>query len=209
MVLGIVIAFFLSFSSWAFATPIIIDNFTQDDLSHWQKKSFVGETEYKVTDLGLRATSHSSASSLYKEIHIDLEKTPYLNWSWRIDKKLNIANEEIKQGDDFSARVYIIFKTGWGFWQTKSLTYVWASQAEKFQAWKSPYAGKSVMEIALRSKNDKLAYWYTEKRNILVDINKHFGKKIRYIDAVAIMTDTDNTGGSALSYYKKIYFSEH
>lgn len=202
-----IIALFLLYSSWAFATPIIISNFTQSDLSTWQQKSFVGYTEYKITNLGLRATSKASASSLYKEVHIDLEKTPYFNWTWRIDKRLNITNEKIKTGDDFSARVYVIFKTGWGFWQTKSLTYVWASHAEKFQVWQSPYAGSSVIEIALRSKNDQLAHWYTEKRNVLNDIHQHFGKNIRYIDAVAIMTDTDNSKGSALSYYKKLYFS--
>jgi hypothetical protein len=206
MILGIIL---LLYSSWTVANPVIITDFTQSDLSTWQQKSFVGYTEYKITDLGLRATSNASASSLYKEVHIDLEKTPYLNWSWRIDKKLNIANEKIKSGDDFSARVYVIFKTGWGFWQTKSLTYVWASHAEKFQAWESPYAGSSVIEIALRSENDKLVHWYTEKRNVLTDIRKHFGNNIRTIDAVAIMTDTDNTKGSALSYYKKPYFSAH
>jgi hypothetical protein len=209
MALKLISVLLFFYSSLSFSQPLIIDSFLQGNLSQWQQKSFAGYTEYKITHLGLRAVSQASASSLYKETHIDLEKTPYLNWSWRTDKRLNITNEKIKAGDDFSARVYVIFKTGWGFWQTKSLTYVWASHAKKFQAWKSPYAGSNVIEIALRTKNDRLIHWYVEKRNVLADIRKHFGKKIRYIDAVAIMTDTDNTSGSAVSYYKNLYFSEN
>ena len=203
------LALLFIYSSSVFAKPVIIDSFQQGDLSHWQQKSFIGYTDYKITDLGLRAISHASASSLYKEISIDLEKTPYLNWSWRIDKKLTISNERIKQGDDFAARVYIITKGEWGFWQRKSITYVWASHAKKFESWESPYAGSSVIEIALRSQDDKLAHWYTEKRNVLKDLHQHFGNKIVTIDAIAIMTDTDNTNGSALTYYKNIYFSEN
>jgi len=197
------------FSSLATAEPIIIDSFIGSTLDTWEKKSFVGYTDYKITDLGLQATSESSASSIYKEVHIDLEKTPILNWSWRIDKKLEIADESIKQGDDFSARIYVIVKGEWGFWQTKSLIYVWSSHAKKYHAWESPYVGSNVVEIALRTHSDQLKHWYTEKRNVLADIKKHFGNDIRTIDAVAIMTDTDNTKGSALSYYKNLYFSEN
>ena len=195
------------FSSFATANPAMIDTFIGGTLDTWEQKSFAGYTDYKITDLGLQATSESSASSLYKEVHIDLEKTPILNWSWRIDKKLDVADETIKQGDDFSARIYVIVKGKWGFWQTKSLIYVWSSHMTKFQFCESPYAGSSVVEIALRTQSDQLKHWYTEKRNVLEDIRHHFGNDIRTIDAVAIMTDTDNTKGSALSYYKNLYFS--
>jgi hypothetical protein len=83
-------------------------------LNDWQHKSFKGETQYQIILLdkqaALQAKSRASASSLYKEIHIDLHETPYLNWSWRIDKKLAINNEQSKQGDDFAARIYLISK---------------------------------------------------------------------------------------------------
>jgi len=196
------------FSSLATANPIIIDTFIDSTLDTWEQKSFVGYTHYTITNLGLQATSESSASSLYKEIQVDLESTPILNWTWRIDKQLDIADETIKQGDDFSARIYVIVKGKWGFWQTKSLIYVWSSHAKQYNAWKSPYAGSNVIEIALRTQTDQLKHWYTEKRNVLTDIRNHFGNDIRTIDAIAIMADTDNTQSSALSYYKNLYFSE-
>jgi len=209
MIRLILCAYLFFFSSFATANPTIIDTFIGGTLNTWEQKSFAGYTHYKITNLGLQATSESSASSIYKEVHIDLEKTPILNWTWRIDKRLDIADETVKQGDDFSARVYVIVKGEWGFWQTKSLIYVWSAHMNKFQSWESPYAGSNVVEIALRTQSDQLKHWYTEKRNVLNDIRKHFGTDIRIIDAVAIMTDTDNTKSSALSYYKNLYFSEN
>jgi len=194
------------------ADPIYISHFSQGNLAQWQTKSFKGETNYKIVTLDkqqvLQAQSTASASSLYKEISIDLLKTPYLNWSWRVDNKLSLYNEQTKQGDDFSARIYLIIKGKWFFWQTKSLNYVWASNLPKGQIWANPFTGKNVMMLALRSNTDKTAHWYTEKRHALNDLRKQFGQQVHSIDAIAIMTDTDNSAGHALSYYKNIYFSQ-
>ena len=49
--------------------------------------------------------------------------------------------------------------------------------------------------IALRGRQDAIGVWYQEKRNIRADLKQQFGENIRYIDAVAIMTDTDNAVG--------------
>ncbi len=206
---------FLLFFSFCCATAnaetISISRFAKMPLSDWQQKSFKGNTLYKLVLLDkqvvLQAESESVASSLYKEVRIDLQKTPYLNWSWRIDKQLAIQDEMQKSGDDFAARIYIIIKGEWFFWQTKALNYVWASGSPKGKVWANPFAGNSVMMMAVRSGGDKTLQWYTEKRNVLADIQSYIGEDISYIDAIAIMTDTDNAGGSALSYYDNIYFS--
>ena len=64
------------------------------------------------------------------------------------------------------------------------------------------------MMIALRSSADQTGTWYAEKRNILADLKQFVGEDIRYIDAVAIMTDTDNSNSKATTYYGDIYFSK-
>jgi len=201
------------YSGFNQADPLYISHFSQGNLNQWQTKSFKNNTDYKIVTLDkqqvLQAKSTASASSLYQEISIDLLKTPYLNWSWRVDNKLSLHNEQTKQGDDFAARIYLIIKGKWFFWQTKSLNYVWTSDLPKGQIWANPFAGKSVMMLALRSDTDKTAYWYTEKRNALNDLRKQFGPQVHSIDAIAIMTDTDNSAGYALSYYKNIYFSKN
>ncbi|NOQ14163.1 MAG: DUF3047 domain-containing protein [Methyloprofundus sp.] len=207
----LIIFCFLSFN--CYAESIYISDFSNPSLEDWQHKSFKEYTQYQIVDMEkqtvLQAKSTAAASSLYKQVKIDLQKTPYLNWSWRIDRKLSIHDEQSKQGDDFSARIYLIIKGKWFFWQTKAINYVWANHSRKNKAWANPFAGNSVMMIAVRSETDQIKHWYTEKRNVLTDFKSHFADDIRFIDGIAIMTDTDNAAGSALSYYANIYFSEH
>ncbi|WP_221893646.1 DUF3047 domain-containing protein [Bathymodiolus japonicus methanotrophic gill symbiont] len=161
------------------ADIVVISHFSNSTLNDWQQKSFKDYTQYQLISLSgqpvLQAKSTATASSLYKEVHVDLLKTPYLNWSWRIEKKLPISNEQSKQGDDFTARIYLILKGKWFFWQTKAINYVWANHSPINSAWENPFAGANVMMIAVRSKNDQTQQWYTEKRNVLADFKTYFG----------------------------------
>ncbi len=186
--------------------------FSSGKLDSWNNKSFSGTTDYRLTLLDklqvLKAESHSAASGLFKEQKIDLHKTPVLNWRWRIENHLNPLNEQDKQGDDYSARIYVVVSGGWAFWKTKAINYVWTSHTPKGHIWPNAFAGNNAMMIALRSTTDKTQTWYQEKRNIRQDLKAQFGTDIRYIDAIALMTDTDNAKGSAIAYYGDIYFSE-
>ena len=62
--------------------------------------------------------------------------------------------------------------------------------------------------IAIQTGNKKSKQWQSEKRNVRKDLQKAYGKDIRFIDAIAIMTDTDNSGQKATAYYGDIYFSK-
>jgi hypothetical protein len=93
------------------------------------------------------------------------------------------------------------------FWNTKAINYVWASGQAKAKSWPNPFAGDHVMMKAVRSGDDKTSFWCNEKRNIREDFKKLMNEDIRTIDAIAIMTDTDNAGGHAISYYGDIYFT--
>jgi hypothetical protein len=78
----------------------------------------------------------------------------------------------------------------------------------KGKIWPNAFAGDNAMMIAIRSIKDPIGTWFSEKRNILTDLKQVFGKDYRYIDAIAIMTDTDNAKGRATAYYGDIYFSQ-
>ena len=206
--------FFIFYSNSVFAEKIArieISAFSSAKLDQWKNKTFSGTTEYHITTLDnslvLKAESHSSASGLFKEQWIDLLKTPYLNWRWRIDNRLKSINEQSKSGDDYSARIYVVVDGDWAFWKTKAINYVWASNTPKGSIWPNAFAGNKAMMIAIRSSADKTHTWYQEKRNIMQDLEEQFGTEIRYIDAVALMTDTDNSKGNAIAYYGDIYFS--
>lgn len=112
-----------------------------------------------------------------------------------------------KSGDDYVARLYVIFSVGFLPWQVKAVNYVWASHMKKYDVWENAFAGKNAIMVALRNKDDRSLIWQYEKRNVYEDLQEHFGTEILTIDAVAIMTDTDNSGGFAEAYYGDIFFS--
>lgn len=198
----------LSIKSWS---DVPVSNFVTNGLDDWQEKSFTGQTEYKLVALDdvlvIKAVSNASASGLYREQKIDLNETPYLNWRWKIANSLAPGDEKKKSGDDYSARVYVIIDGGILFWRTRALNYVWSANEPKGTSWNNAFAESNVRMLALRSGIDPIHTWKSEKRNVKEDLQDLFGKEIRYIDAVAIMTDTDNTGSKATAYYSGIRFT--
>jgi hypothetical protein len=202
----------------AMADRLMIGSFSSGLLDNWEAKAFKGQTRYQLVDFHgtqvLKAESVGSASGLFYEQRIDLQKTPVMNWRWHIDNRLSKdINEQAKSGDDYAARVYVIVSGGAAFWQTKAINYVWSSTLPVGKVWPNAYAqsglnGKLIM-IALRSSTDQTGTWYSEKRNIYDDLKHEFGVDIHYIDAVAIMSDSDDSQGNVTAYYGDIYFSKN
>ena len=185
--------------------------FSQQDITLWKQKIFSGLTQYSLEHdnniIILSADSQQSASAFYKKIKVDLEKTPFLNWSWSKQKQINPGTESLKAGDDFVARLYVIKDGGLLFWKTLSLNYVWSFQHSKNESWDSPFAGSKSKMVSLRGISDVNGVWFNEKRNVFQDFKNLLGKTIKTIDGVAIMTDSDNSGLSSKAYYGDIYFT--
>ncbi len=193
------------------ADQLPVANFSKSSLEGSEDKVFTGTTSYQLIQLKdkkiLMADSQDSASGLIKKIQVDLKKYPYLNWSWSIENRLDIKNEKIKSGDDYAARIYVVVDGGILLWRTRAVNYVWANEASKGEIWQNAFAGKNSMMMALRSRQDKTSTWYSEKRNVYEDLKRLYGTGFQFIDAVALMTDTDNSHGQVKSYYGDIYFS--
>lgn len=191
------------------AEEIPISRFSTEGLTGWESKSFKGVTEYRlVKEDGravVKATSHGAASGLIKKIHFDPPKYRYLRWSWKIAHTIKGGDEMSKSGDDYAARVYVVFP-GRHFWQMKAITYIWANKLPKGEHVSSSYASDSKM-VAIESGNGMAGQWLTEERDLLADYRLLFGTDPKEAEAIAIMTDTDNTGGSAEAWYGEIYLS--
>jgi len=189
---------------------IMIGQFSAGDLTNWQPQSFKGETRYTFDDRSGRralfADSQGTASGLYREMRVDLRRTPWLNWSWRVDQILSNVDERSKSGDDYPARVYIVVSGGAAFWKTRSLVYVWSSRQPVGAAWDNAFT-RNAQVMALRSGRKDAGRWVSERRNIRDDFRQRFGEDIDHIDAVALMTDTDNSDQSATAWYGDIYFT--
>lgn len=199
-------------SSITFAmSQLNVSNFGAKNLDDWDSKSFVGETEYSlVVEDGrnaLSAHSDGTASGLGKKLKIDLTKTPYLNWSWKVDSQLSGLDEQSKSGDDYVARLYVVKSGGALIWKTRALNYVWSSNQSKEASWPNAFQPKNAAMFAVRGIEDSTGVWVSEKRNVREDLKRAFGKDFKSIDAVALMTDTDNSGRMASALYGEIYFT--
>lgn len=193
------------------ADNLYVSEFSQKGLADWDEKSFSGNTGYSVLneegEYFLRADANASASALYKKIKIDLNKRPILNWSWRVDKPIDSLDEQSKQGDDYAARIYVIVKRGLMPWNTLALNYVWSSNDEPLEFWPNAYTDKAIM-IPLQNSGIG-RQWEAEKVNVKADIKKYLGIEVSHIDAIAIMTDTDNSQLHAIASYRDIYFTSN
>ncbi|RWX50028.1 hypothetical protein VU01_14042, partial [Candidatus Electrothrix marina] len=202
----------LFIASASVAETLQIADFSAASLEGWETKKFTSSTSYQLSKVEekqvLLAESQNSASALVRKVHIDIEKYPFLNWTWRIENRLVTENEKNKSGDDYAVRLYVVIDGGIFIWKTKAVNYVWANQSSKGEVWENAFAGKNAMMIALRNRQDKLSTWYIEKRNVYEDLKRLFGTEFHFIDAIAIMTDTDNSHGQAKAYYGDIYFSK-
>lgn len=199
-----------SFATLAAAMELTVGNFSAGELGDWKTKSFQGMTDYRLVSKDgrqvLAAESKSSASGLVREIQIDLEKLPYLQWSWRVNDVLSGIDERTKGGDDYPARLYVVVSGGIAFWRTRTLIYVWSSGQPVGSIWDNAFTSNARV-MALRSGRGN--GWVTERRDVRADFRKSFGDDIAVIDAVAIMTDTDNSKQKAVAWYGDIFFSSN
>jgi len=206
----VIILFFVSPS---FADKVNIFEFTEAELLDLQVRKVRGadnKTEYSVgsNDNGnyLKAVADNAASGLGKEVKIDLNKTPFINITWKIEKDLSGILENTKKGHDFAARVFVIKKTGATPLSNRAINYVFSSNSDVGFNSPSPYTKKSIDNVLATTK-ENFNEWVTVKANVKKDFKKFHNLDVNELDGLAIMSDTDNSKMKSISYYQNIYFS--
>ena len=203
---------FLSFG-FSYAENVKVFEFTKEEYETLKVRKIRGadaKTEYFIgkNENGnfLKAISNNSASGLGKEIIIDLNKTPYLNITWKVEKDLNGINERSKKGHDYAARVFVVKKTGATPLSNRAMNYVFSSNEEVGVYHPSPYTKKSI-DYVLATTKDHLNEWVTVKTNVKEHFKKFHNLDLDEINGLAIMADTDNSKLSSVAYFQDIYFS--
>jgi hypothetical protein len=186
---------------------LAIGRFSAEDLAGWTDKPFKRSTSYTlVKDNGttvLQAHSANAASGLIKKIRLDPKKHSILRWSWKIEHTLKKEDAKKKSGDDFAARVYVIFPRTF-FWRLRAINYVWAAKMPKNSVVASPYTTNSLI-VAVESGDEKVGTWVSEERDIYEDYRKMFGEEPPELGGVAVMTDTDDTRDEVTAWYGDIF----
>lgn len=203
----------LIFLNSALAENINIFKFTEQELSELDVRKVRGADNKTVYTVGsnengnfLKAVANNAASGLGKEVKIDLNKTPFINITWKIEKDLQGINENSKKGHDYAARVFAVKKTGATPLSNRAINYVFSSNSSVGQSWPSPYTKKSIDNVLATTK-DKLNEWVTVKANVKEDFKKFHDLDVNELDGLAIMADTDNSKMKSISYFQNIYFS--
>jgi len=195
------------------AKEILVFEFTEKELSNLKVRKVRGADSETIYSVGsnengnyLKANSKNGGSALGKEIEIDLEQTPFINISWKVEKELRGINEKSKKGHDFAGRVFVIKKTGATPLSNRAINYVFSSNNDIGKNWISPYTKKSIDNVLSTTKIN-LNEWVSVKANVKEDFKKFHNLDIKKLDGVAIMTDTDNSKLNAVTYYQNIFFS--
>ncbi|MDA9951002.1 DUF3047 domain-containing protein [Oligoflexaceae bacterium] len=173
---------------------------------HHYKFRFTDPSAYeqkKMTDkaFGIECKSDDSASMLLRQTDLSLRQFPYISWTWRVDKNVNISSsEKTKEGDDSAARLFIV-----------------VSDANKkeymFELYWAPelISGKSktidgFYHYAVRGSGDRIREWTDESINLSEIVAKRFGKlKSPTVTVIGMFCDSDGSGGESSAVFRDVF----
>ena len=211
-IISLLTVIFITFN-FAHADKILIFEFTEKELLELEVRKVRGadnKTLYSVNSNEngnyLKAVADNAASGLGKEIKINLNKTPFINITWKVQKDLKGIKENTKKGHDFAARVFAVKKTGATPLSNRAINYVFSSNSDIGLNWPSPYTKKSIDNV-LSTTKENLNQWVTVKANVKEDFKKFHNLDVNELDGLAIMADTDNSKMKSVAYFQNIYFS--
>lgn len=180
-----------------------------------------------VSDDGVtvvRAESRAAAAGLSRALRVNPAEYPWLRWRWKIDKLITGADLHTREGDDFPARLYVMFdypleklpfiernklRLARALFDPNlpaaTLCYVWDGKAAVETIAPSAYSDR-VRLIVVASGAARLGRWVDFERNVAADFQAAFGEAAPPVQAIAIATDTDNTGADATAHFGDILF---
>ena len=191
-------------------TPIKAENikifeFTETELNKLEVRKVRGADNKTLYSVGsdensnfLKAVADNSASGLGKKVNINLNKTPIINITWKVEKDLAGIKENTKKAHDYAARVFVIKKTGATILSNRAINYVFSSNNEVGFNAPSPYTKKSI-DYVLSTTKDSLNEWITVKSNVKEDFKKFHNLDVDQLDGLAIMADTDTVSYTHLT----------
>ena len=173
----------------------------------------------------VRADADRSMAGLSRRLRVDLGQFPYLCWRWKIAAPLAKADLRTRQGDDYAARLYVLFDYDTGRLPlgdrlklgalrglfgldvpAAALNYVWDNRHPVGTVAPNAYTDRARMWV-LRSGKGEAGRWVKEARNLAADFRRAFGEEAPAAVAVVIASDTDNTGEKATAWFGDIRFA--
>jgi hypothetical protein len=194
----------------------------------WTLSKFKKPTQYQLVALDgktvVKASADDSASGLIHPLNVNARTYPLLSWRWKVTELIAKADNSRKQSEDSPVRMVVTFEgnleqlslsdrvffdnvrlmTGQQM-PYATLMYIWENRATRNSVIPNPHTSRVKMIVA-ESGRDKVGDWQEVTRNVYEDYRRAFGEEPGAVSAIAIMTDTDNTGANVHAYYGDIVF---
>jgi hypothetical protein len=185
----------------------LLDEFPDGWDDGWKQKTFSDDAnEIQVAEepdgnRALEFDSRGTASGLWRELKVEPLHFGELSWRWKVERCLDGSfDEKTRDGDDYAARVFVIYTSSFLPWRTRAICYVWSSREPAGAAYPNPYTGR-VATIVLQSGDENAGEWVSEQRDIVADHVAAFGEPPDKVSGFAVMVDTDNTGTATTTWF--------
>ncbi|MDH4247244.1 MAG: DUF3047 domain-containing protein [Deltaproteobacteria bacterium] len=156
-----------------------------------------GETHH----LHLKSGKDNSFSVGVEE-DFEVKDWPVLEWEWRVTQLPAGGDVRIKEKDDQAGAMCVIVNPGLtGF---SSLCYLWENDGPKDKPLVSTKKDNARYLILRTGAADGTGKWYSERRNILEDFTRVFGRAPDKKAVLGIQIDSDSVAGQAEAFYRNI-----
>jgi hypothetical protein len=173
----------------------------------WKSRGGEGSEVYRVRsdhEHYLEAHARQSAVTIAKEFEYELTEYPYMSWQWRVIELPKGGDERYKKTGDSAAAIYVIFE---GRFRPKSIKYVWSASLPRGTTTESPYNSKTKI-VVMQNQCSPMDEWVSERVNVYADYQRLFGDETESVQAIGLMSDSDNTQSTAVAHYKALMVSK-
>jgi hypothetical protein len=173
----------------------------------------------------LEAHAARSTSGLASSVDIDPQRTPWLSWSWRVDRfpdGISIADDE---RDDSPARIVLAFDGDAGTLRLRdrmfadlvelvtgqslpfaTLMYAWDGVAAPEQVIAYPRSSR-IQYIVVERGAQRTGRWLAYRRNVRDDYRRVYGAEPGRIRQVGVLCDSDDLSLDLSAWFGDIAFS--
>lgn len=178
----------------------------------WKIKKWAGTVHVDFLDAGgapgVEFQCPSSSWAFFRRVDVDLNRSPILSWRWRADALPPGGDGRRRETDDEAAQVYLLFPGEglFGALNYRVLGYTWETEPAAGTFYISPKT-PNLRIFVLRSKQDRLGVWTSERRDVAADFRAAFGRAPLKPVAISIQIDSENTKSFARSAFSGLTFS--
>jgi len=171
----------------------------------WSLKTLKGQADVALVadepGAVLRFRSRNSSFALERPLYVDLAKTPYMSWQWKVTELPRGGDFRHLRTDDQAAQVLVAFA------DRRILTYIWDSTAPEGLMQSASFLPLvRLVAFVCRSGAGEANRWLTETRNLAADYERAFGRRAPAVKGLRLQINSQHTNSEAESYFGGVVF---